>query len=243
MPLSITLSVVSHGQFDISINLLNDLEIINIPNFNVILTINHPEKVILPNFSYPIEVIYNPTPKGFGANHNAAFKKSTGDIFVVANPDISAPSLNWGVLLAPFDDPKVAAVAPSVHSLEGELEDNVRKFPTVLTLFRRRLAASIPLDYGDRQNPVPVDWAAGMFVAFRSSLFRSIGGFDSDNFFMYFEDVDICRRLRKNGLEIMLQPGTSVIHDARRASHRNFQHFKWHMGSALRYFKKVVTNG
>ena len=74
-----------------------------------------------------------------------------------------------------------------------------------------------------------------MFVLFRKEAWESVKGFD-ERYFMYFEDVDICRRLRRCGWEVKYDCRVTVQHDAQRASLRNLQHLRWHMRSALRYF-------
>ena len=74
-----------------------------------------------------------------------------------------------------------------------------------------------------------------MFVVFRKDVFRSLGGFDDRRFFMYMEDVDICRRLNNTGFSVLLNPKVSVIHTAQHASHRNFKHMRWHAISSFQY--------
>ena len=77
-----------------------------------------------------------------------------------------------------------------------------------------------------------------MFMIFRSDVFREIGGFD-EKFFLYYEDVDICWRLRQKGYEIKLIPSVEVIHDARRESRKNWRYARWHLASMARYLIKA----
>src|SRR5690606_14674162 len=85
--------------------------------------------------------------------------------------------------------------------------------------------------------PIPVDWAAGMFMLFRAEAFEAIGGFD-EGFHLYYEDVDICTRLWIAGWKVMLHPGVQVVHDAQRTSHRNFRYMRWHVSRKARYLRK-----
>lgn len=93
-------------------------------------------------------------------------------------------------------------------------------------------------DYIWEGDPIDVDFAGGMFVAFRREAFEQIGGFD-ERFFMYWEDVDIFRRLKKMAggpcCSQQHQPTTSVIYNAQRASRRSLQHMKWYLASAFRF--------
>ncbi|HEY4083309.1 MAG TPA: glycosyltransferase [Burkholderiaceae bacterium] len=234
--LRLSLSIVSHGQWALVRQLLDDLARLSPPDIEVILTANIPEEdYSYPTCPFPIRCIRNTTPKGFGANHNAAFRVARGQYFAVVNPDIRLPTLDLELLLRPLADPSVAAVAPVVLSVAGTVEDSVRCFPTISRLTRRVVLRQRAPDYQWGREPISVDWAAGMFIAFRSEAYQAVGGFDDSRFFMYFEDVDICARLSKKGFRILLQPQVSVIHDARRDSHRSLKHLRWHLTSAVRY--------
>jgi GT2 family glycosyltransferase len=232
----ITLSIVSHGQASLIRSLLVDLAKLPQQNFEVLITLNLPEDESgYHGFSFPVRIIRNASPKGFGGNHNAAFSQATAMWFAVVNPDVRIQSLDLQVLLSPFQNKKVAAVAPLVLSVDGKVEDSARRFPTLLRFAKRVLLRQRGPDYQIASGPYQVDWTAGMFVVFRRDTYKDIGGFDDRRFFMYLEDADICRRLNKGGWLTMVNPNVQVIHMAQRASRRNLKHMRWHAISALRY--------
>lgn len=232
----IVLSVVSHGQGTLVSKLFADLNRFSRHEFSVILTLNLPEdESYFQHCNFELTVVRNIKPRGFGANHNEAHRRSKCSWFVVVNPDIRIKDLSWSALLEPFRIESVSAVAPLIFSINGKIEDSARRFPTVFRLLRRRLFRIGTSDYDVIQTPYRVDWVAGMFVVFRSDAFDDIGGFDEIRFFMYLEDADICRRLTLNGGKIFVNPNSYVIHAARRASRRNIQHMSWHIVSAFRY--------
>lgn len=234
--LQLSLSVVSHGQSHLIAQLLSDLESLPLQDFEVIVTSNLPEDTATySGHRFPVQLIENQHPKGFGANHNAAFALSHGEFFVIVNPDIRCPKLDMNALLRPFMNDRVGAVVPVVLSPAGTIEDSVRRFPTVARLIRRKLSRRRSPDYRWTNEPIEIDWAAGMFVVFRPAAFKAVQGFDDKRFFMYMEDVDICERLQRHGWSVKLQPATTVIHAAQRASHRNVKHMRWHLVSAIRY--------
>ena len=236
----LSLSVVSHGQSALVRQLLEDLIRLAPADIEVLLTANLTEdQGNYPTCPFSIRFIHNAHPKGFGANHNAAFKLATSPYFAVVNPDIRLKSLDLEALLRPLRIPDVAAVAPVVLSAQGSVEDSIRRFPTFGRLARRVFLNQRASDYQWGADPIDVDWAAGMFVVFRADAFRLVKGFDDRRFFMYFEDVDICTRLRNRGKRILLQPQVSVIHDARRDSHRSIKHLRWHLISAARYLTRL----
>jgi GT2 family glycosyltransferase len=81
-----------------------------------------------------------------------------------------------------------------------------------------------------------------MFMLIPAAVFRKIGGFD-ERYFLYYEDVDLCARMRLGGYDIRLCPNAKVIHEARRQSHRDLRYFRWHLASILRFFfsKPFIT--
>src|SRR3982750_832568 len=88
----ISLSIVSHGQYDLVKNLLDSLEKYCGDNthIEVILTINIPEKLPenFSDYAFQVRLIKNKIPKGFGANHNSAFQLIPQPYFCVLNPDM-----------------------------------------------------------------------------------------------------------------------------------------------------------
>jgi N-acetylglucosaminyl-diphospho-decaprenol L-rhamnosyltransferase len=232
----LTLSIVSHGQGALIRLLLSDLAELPQQNFEVLITINLPEdESPYQGYAFKISIIRNVVPKGFGANHNAAFHHCSSQWFAVVNPDIRIKTLDVKTLLTPFRNEAVSAVAPIILSPDGKVEDSARRFPTLMRFAKRTLLRQRVSDYEVTETPFAVDWVAGMFVVFRSESYQRVGGFDDRRFFMYLEDADICRRIRRNFGQVIVNPNSKVIHMAQRASHRNLKHMRWHAVSAFRY--------
>ena len=232
----ITVSVVSHAQNALVNQLVEDLAAHCAPGLKVIITENVPdgEPLRLPQASHEFEIIRNTRAKGFGANHNAAFALCRTELFCVANPDIRLPTDPFGRLLATLNERRAGVVAPLVLSAQGSVEDSARHFPTVTSLVRKAFAKGAKPDYAVDQGAKEVDWVAGMFMLFAAEAFRALGGFD-ERYFLYYEDVDLCRRMRCRGYKVVYEPAVSVTHDARRASRRNPRLMRIHAASALRY--------
>jgi N-acetylglucosaminyl-diphospho-decaprenol L-rhamnosyltransferase len=141
---------------------------------------------------------------------------------------------NTTLLLNPFHAANVGAVVPVIFSPAGHIENSVRRFPSVPRLIKRTLFGKRALDYAWEKALLEVDWSAGMFVDYRGAAFKAIEGFDP-RYFKYVEGADICLRLKRAGWRTVLQPTCSVVHDARRASHRSFRHLSWNVSSAFRF--------
>lgn len=235
----ITLSIVSHLQQDLVKALLDDLEKFCSDDVNVILTLNKQETLAysLDDYSFPIHVIKNTNPKGFGANHNYAFNFCNSLYYCVINPDIRLSSNPFLILISEINQYDAALIAPMVCSPDGYIEDSVRKFPTPISILKKMVNKNILPDYSVSKVIVNPDWVGGMFMLFKTDEFKSIGGFD-EKYFLYYEDVDICMSLHGSGNSIVYSPSTSVIHAARRSSHKNIRYLKWHVKSMLRFFTK-----
>ncbi len=203
----------------------------------IILTLNVPESVALPDDAR-VTFIGNAQPKGFGANHNAAFACCTQTFFCPLNPDIEFDRNPFPALSAALGDKRVALVAPLVRSPDGNIEDSMRHFPTPGSLLMKALGGSDGR-YIVREGEAEFspEWVAGMFMLFRSRDFHDLGGFD-ERFFLYYEDVDICVRVWRKGMRILACPKAGVIHDARRDSRRSLRHLRWHLGSMAPFLWK-----
>ena len=222
-------------------SLLEDIEKIKEGDIEVILTLNIDE--ILPfdpgRLDFPIRLLRNSTPKGFGANHNAAFTASCGHYFCVVNPDIRFSSNPLPMLIDCLNNGRIGVAAPRVRNTAGEVEDNARRFPSPLSIAAKIFSRTRDPDYLSGGSDISPDWVAGMFMLIPFQVFREIGGFD-ERYFLYYEDVDLCARLRRSGYDIRLCSGVQVVHDARRQSHRDWKYRRWHIVSVLRFFTSPV---
>lgn len=236
---SFTISIVSHGHGVLVRNLLGELNAQpSLAGAVVVVTLNIPE----PEFNagdYPnlaITTVLNAVPKGFGANHNAAFTRCATRWYVVLNPDVQL------VGAAPFDQlaifaggtERLAIAAPTIVSSAGRIEDAVRANLTPVSLVRRALGHSDAVEPREpSRRGRPFYWLTGACMLFDSAAFRALGGFD-DTFFLYCEDYEICARFYLNGYALGVDRSVSLIHEPQRDSHRSFRHLRWHVFSLLR---------
>lgn len=228
----VAVSIVSHGHGQMVDALVRQLQAC--PEVGqVILTHNIPEsrETVADGM---ILVIENETPKGFGANHNAAFRQCRMPFYCVLNPDIELPRNPFPSLLACLGE-RGRIVAPLVVAPGGQAEDSARRFPTVSSLARKALGGDDGrYRIAAGQEPLSVDWVAGMFMLLRADDFAKLSGFD-ERFFLYYEDVDLCARAWRTGMKVTVCPSAEAIHDARRQSRKNLRHLRWHLASMGRY--------
>lgn len=186
-------------------------------------------------YAFPVSIHVNAVPMGFSSNHNQAFAMSTGQFFCVLNPDIRLLEDPFPALMACLKRADIGVAAPKIVDKLGEVADSARRFPTPLKILCKAFGGCKGSDYLVQGDKIFPDWVGGMFMLFPREVFGMLAGFNQ-RFFLYYEDVDLCARLRLQGYEVALCPEISVIHDARRDSHRKLRFLRWHLTSMLRYF-------
>jgi GT2 family glycosyltransferase len=238
----VTVSIVSHRQAVLVANVLADLRAYCKTPLQVVLTLNVEESLPFDptQFGFPVEIIRNKIIQGFAANHNAAFAHCRSDYYCVLNPDIRLAQDPFPALIEVLADATVGVAAPRVVNAEGGIEDSARQFPTPGSILKKALLGS-SVAVANRHSAglalIYPDWVAGMCMLFRSETFRALNGFD-EQYFLYYEDVDLCWRLHRQGLRVALVPAAQVVHQARRDSHRKPRYLIWHLSSMLRFFIK-----
>lgn len=214
---------------------------------------SHPGGVAELQQRWPrVRVIPSAGNDGFGAGVNrAASEVPQASRLLVLNPDtvLETPIVDTlDALMSAHQD--VGVVAPLVRETDGSIQPSARRFPGVSTVLGGRstwltkvmpenpLSARNLLTGPDVREPIVVDWVSGACMLVRRQAFDAIGGFD-ERFFLYWEDADLCRRLRASGWKTMYHPGAAVRHAAGRASRqvpfkaeRAFHH------SVFRYYMK-----
>lgn len=237
-----TVSIVSHGHRVLLHNLLGDLSRQSAASeFDVIVTLNLADEALDPS-EFPglrLQVLRNTQPKGFGANHNAAFAHCRTERFLIVNPDIRLPETDAVARLIEAARSAGGLIAPRVTNSADVPEDSIRRNLTPWSLVRRASGRDRePLSARATRRGGEFFWIAGMFLVVDSTAFRSVGGFD-ERFFLYCEDYDLCARLYNEGYSLTVVDDVRVIHDAQRDSHRSRRHLKWHLTSLI----KVWTSG
>ena len=235
---AVSLSIVSHGQFALVRALLGDIaRHCGTSALEVVLTVNVPEDLpsqfgVLP---FPVRVIHNAKPLGFASNHNGALRQALGTHVCVLNPDVRLASDVLPELVKSLADLSVGVVAPLVLDALGKVEDSARSFPTPWVILLKALGANQKTDQVRSAAPHDVDWVGGMFMLMRREVFDALGGFD-ERYFLYYEDVDLCARIWLANMRVVQVRQVSVMHLARRSSHRSLRYLVVHLASMCRYF-------
>lgn len=192
-----------------------------------------------------VEYLHEGKNLGFGNGHNAVFRRyrDRADYFVVLNPDIEyidGGAVITGLVQYLEAHPEVALVSPKLLNQDGSVQQICRYDPTLLAFTLRR--AHIDRRYGDIDcnlltSPVAIPFIHGAFFVIRIKDIETADLFDP-RYFMYLEDADICRDLRRRGKHVIYHPGYAVVHGHKQGSYKTLRLFTHHTVSALRYLAK-----
>ncbi|KEY91467.1 glycosyl transferase [Candidatus Photodesmus blepharus] len=196
-----------------------------------------------------IHLLQGKKRQGFGTNNNevfthinSKFKIKKSDYFLVLNPDIQIQLNEINKLLDVTIKMKnnVSTINLFKDPTFTTHENSIRRYPKPLTPIKSIFGLKRNDFYNKSKITTPkiVDWASGSFLLFNISCYQKLGGFD-ENYFMYFEDVDICTRANRIGIDIVYYPHIKGIHYASHQNRKIFSiHFIWYCKSAIRYHSK-----
>ena len=209
-------------------------------------------------FAPHAKLIRNLQNVGFARGVNQGLAASIAPLVLILNPDCRLTTGAVATLRSQLDRHARCAIAgPRILDPDGSPQGSARGDPDMLTgVFGRtsRLRRALPwlavskrnvADAGGREDAasVVVDWVSGACMIARRDALESVSGFD-ERYFLYWEDADLCRRLRSGGWHIRYVPGATAVHrvgqssrTARAASVRAFHE------SAYLYYATHVAPG
>ncbi len=203
-----------------------------------------------------VTFVASPVNGGFAAGMNLGLHRATGRYVVLLNPDIAIMDKPIDRLVAFMDQhPRVGLAGPKLLNPDGTVQDSCYRFHRTLTpLYRRSPLGKLPgirkhlrefvMSDFDHKESRPVDWLLGAFLIMRAETYKMVGPMD-DRFFLYFEDVDWCRRTWAAGWEVWYVAEVECVHYHKResAEHPGFRGLfayptQIHIKSWWRYISK-----
>lgn len=214
------------------------------------------EQKFLQEWGSQIIYIHSQANVGFGAGNDIGIKQAKGEYLLLVNPDVEI----WenAVLEAVrfLDEHKeVGILGGQLRYPTGAIQDSYRSFPSLPDQFikrigflrkqkslRKRVSKYLMWDK-DPSVTEPVDWVVGGFMFIRKKAYETVGGFDQ-RYFLFMEDVDLCRKMWEHGYAVYYHPKVSATHREERLSGGGIRDFfrkktmRIHTASAIKYFWK-----
>jgi N-acetylglucosaminyl-diphospho-decaprenol L-rhamnosyltransferase len=185
-----------------------------------------------------VSVIEHGSNTGFGSACNIGSARAAASVLFFLNPDTEILSANFQDICRKLDHQSTGAIAPRLVGQDGKTQPwSVGYDVTPLEIIKNNLGIIRSKRLWEIKDEQKVDWVSGGAFAIKKDVFLSVGGFDED-FFMYFEDVDLCRRLREYGKEIIYVPAMEVLHLHGKSSPGSARQKEYYYRSQDYYFKK-----
>lgn len=213
-----------------------DLEIIVIDNASY----DNSASLLKDEFGDKIQLIENEKNLGFSGANNLAAKNAKGEVLLFLNSDTILKEDIFPRLKNLFiRDEKLGAISPTLITLSGkEQEATYGKFPTLKKLVLRQI---VKKDKEESNALIEADWISGCAMAVKKNVFDKIQGFD-ENFFLYYEDVDICKRIKEVGYKVAIDTKSSLVHLGGASLGLNRKRKEYYYASQDYYFKKHHGN-
>ncbi len=162
------------------------------------------------NFS-EVNYIKNTENRGFAAACNQGIKVAQGTYILFLNPDTQLQEESLAILTAFLDaHPNAGVVAPQLINTDGSIQPSVRKFPTIVSALRSFFHLPQRKDESFSET-TEVEQPMGACLLVRRSVLETVGFFD-EQFFLWFEEVDLCKRIYSAGYTLFYLPTAKVTH-------------------------------
>lgn len=207
--------------------------------------------MVLARFPH-VRLITNEDNLGFTRANNQGIVQSQGSFILFLNPDTVVQNEALDTMITYLHEhPNVGVVGPQLRYGDGSLQSSRRRFPTLATaLFestplawhlnpaRNRLALRYHMADRQPHQVQEVDWLVGAALLTRREVLHQVGGFD-ESYFMYSEELDWCRRVKKAGWRIVYLPAATITHYEGKSSEQVVaaRHLRFNT-SKVRYFRK-----
>lgn len=208
-----------------------------------IIVVNNDTNVETQNFASlqgaNIKIINNNKNIGFGAACNLGAKNAQGEILWFLNPDTEIVSDNIAELLDEFGkDDRLAILGPKLISEKGKTQEWIAgKEITIISTILNNLGYKRDQKIWESPEKIECAWVSGAAMFVRKDIFEKLGGFD-EKFFMYFEDIDLCKRVRLAGYKVVYYPDFIIRHFGGKSFLDKKEQKAYYRKSQRRYFGK-----
>ena len=201
---------------------------------------------------YPkAQFVSNSSNVGFAKANNQAAKIAQGKVLIFLNPDTILSDQAIDSMYRYYcSHTETGVLGPKVVNPEGSLQYSCRRYPTLWTgLFNRysilsrlfpenRFTSQYLMRDFDHNEIRQVDWLSGCCLMVSKNTFENSHGFD-ENYFLFNEDVDLCRTIKQAGKEVIYFPEATIIHQVSTSNSKTTARviIQRHLGM-MHYFKK-----
>jgi N-acetylglucosaminyl-diphospho-decaprenol L-rhamnosyltransferase len=176
---------------------------------------------------------------GFGSAANKGAEEAQGELLLFLNPDAEVASSRLDLIFNEFEsDPNLGIIGSKIVDRHGAVEPwSAGVEVNILNLILNNLGLSRSRKIWESRNKIQADWVSGAAFFVRRELFLKNGGFD-EKFFLYFEDMDFCKRIREKSFSVLYLPAFSVRHEGGKSFENKKMQKRHYYDSMEKYFQK-----
>ncbi len=217
-------------------------------------------ETVVSEFSPHVRLVRNEENVGFARAVNQGLAATSGSLVLIMNPDCRLVAGAFALLRRELEQSDSYAISgPRILNPDGSVQGSARGDPDMFTglfgrtTFLRRLLPDLAVSKrnvigGDavrnEHGSLTVDWLSGACILARREALRSVNGFD-ERYFLYWEDADLCRRLRALDCQVRYVPRATAIHRVGQSSRsvRASAIRAFHESAYLYYATHVASTG
>jgi len=199
-----------------------------------------------------VDFVSSSKNNGFGSGVNIGVARCSSEFVLVLNPDTYFVDESFLFALEFIErNHAVGIVGLNLINPDKSQQFSARRFYSLLDIIcrrtplgnfrfmRERISRHLMKDEWIAGEPFAADWVMGTGFVIRREVFNRIGGMDEE-YFLYMEDVDLCKRVWDAGYKVYALPNSTLVHDHQRSSAAG--PLSWagrqHLASLVRYWKK-----
>lgn len=203
-----------------------------------------------------VKIVVSDKNLGYGRGNNLGIKSAQAEYILILNPDIVVKPRSIDILYKFIKShQQVGIIGPKLFNPDGTVQYSCFRWPHFLTPLARRTPLSqtnwgkseliryFMLDYNHNASRA-VNWLLGAALMIKRKALDKVSGFDK-RYFLYCEDIDLCRQIQEKGWEIWYNPEAEMIHYHKRLSDKGHwllslldRTTRIHLGSHIKYFWK-----
>ena len=208
----------------------DDFEVIVVDNNS-----NDKSIEMLKRYGDIIKVVENQKNFGFGKANNIGTKVAQGEYLFFLNSDTIIHSNILSKINSEFEsDNSVGIVSPKLILNNGKQQEHAYgKFPNLLNI----IVAKFKKQKFSNHKNFEVDWVSGAALIVRKNIFKEVKGFDN-KFFMYFEDIDLCKKVKRLNYKIVVLNKVKILHLGGKSIKKTGIRKRYYHHSQNYYFKK-----
>jgi GT2 family glycosyltransferase len=183
---------------------------------------------------------------GFASGHNKIINKIRSDYHIICNTDLSFNPNIFNQIIKFMDNNKSChLMGPKIIDKNYKYFGNQKLLPSLKDIFMRKFFKKkylkniniLEKKFFDLKKPIEALNLSGCFMVFRTKTFLKLNGFD-ERYFLYFDDLDISRRMLKKKLKLIYNPNILIKHTARSDHRKNLKVMIISLISCFKYFYK-----